>query len=270
MRRLALVLAAVTALPLLPAEAGAGSTVTTWVAERTSSTARTVLVRGGAGTGDHDYAMAAVAGATIGSDGRFTGAEGGLFFGATAESDSGIKTPVGETRCSDLPNPGGSVCFQWSGAAIGFAILWEDVPFNRVFVVLRGRDAVVDLGEDGTEGWRLRRWYGPVRISGDGDDAAADVALGVGAGTFSQAGAIGGPGGSVAIGHPPCRSVGYTGLGSGVVGLYGGEQDVVATCAGMAPPASAAAGSTEWTFSGAAAGMSDVPARLVVIEQPSP
>jgi hypothetical protein len=269
MRRLAAAIAAAiaaaVALPVVPAHAGTPPT-TTWVVERTSSRARTLTIRGGAGAGEHEWAMAAVVAATVGADGRFRGAEGGLFFGATAE-DAKVTGPDGVTHCKDLPVPGG-VCMSDFGAAIGFAIWWDEITFNRAFVVLRGRDASIDLGDHGSPGWRIRRWTGPVRVVGDVDDAAVEGPLGAGAGGFTKAEAVGGPGGSVAIGHPPCRSLGYTGAGSGAVRLLGGVQDAVATCADWAPPAAYKPGSTEWSFTGAIAGVSDVPARLVVIERP--
>jgi hypothetical protein len=267
MRTLA-VAAALLALPVVPAHAAPKPPpTTTWVVERTSPRATSLTIRGGAGAGDHEWAMAAVASATVGPDGRFSGAEGGLFFGTVADGDPAVHTPAGTARCSDLPSTG-TVCATTSVAAIGFMIWWDDVTFNRAFVVLRGRRASVDLGERGdSPGWRLRRWTGPVRVVADTDAAGADAVL-ASADGFTTAHAVGGPHGSIAIGHPPCRSVGYTGAGTGAVRLVGGVEEKVATCADFGPPAAYKPGSTEWTFSGAAAGMSDVPARLVVIERP--
>jgi len=261
--------AALLALPVVPAHAApAPPPTTTWVVERTSPRATELTVRGSAGAEDKEWAMAAVASATVGADGRFRGAEGGLFFGAVAESDPWLHTPAGTTHCSELPTAG-SVCANgWAGAGIGFAIWWDGITFNRVFVVMHGRRASIDLGDKGSPGWRIRRWTGPVRVIADTDAAGAETGL-AGVDGFTTAHAVGGPGGSIAVGHPPCRSVGYSGAGTGAVRLLGGVEDKVATCADFEPPAAYKPGSTEWTFSGAAAGMSDVPARLVVIERPA-
>lgn len=264
MRRLT-VLAALLALPVVPAHAAPPPTVT-YVAERLSPTAHTVEISGGAGASDHEWALAAVVAATVDSAGRFTYAEGGLFFGAVAESGAVVRTPVATKRCADLPTA--AFCANSrAGAGIGFVIWWDDAAFNRVFVVLRGRDASASL--DGTRGWRLRRWTGPVHVVADGDYAGADTVLGASAGAFAKANAVGGVRGSLSVGHPPCRTLGYTGAGTGVVQLKGGADDVTATCAVETPPAAYARGSTEWELTGEAAGMSDVPARLVVIEPPA-
>ena len=265
-----LALAALAALPVLPLPAGAASDplVKAWVVERVDPSATEVVVRGGAGARDHDYAMAAVASATVGRDGRFTSAEGALFFGVSPESGFRVRGPAGETTCEDLPDR--RLCSTTTAAgAIAFAAGWSGVTFNLVLFVLRGRDASVDLGENGSPGWRLRRWDCRVRIVANADAASADTALGRGAGTFANAESVGGPGGSVAIGHPPCARF-VVGLGGGAVRLAGGKQEVVSTCPSMYPPAAAAPGSTEWRLSGAAAGISDTPARLVVIEKPLP
>lgn len=268
MRRLAL-LVALLALPVSAAEAKAPMRTTTWVVERVSSDASdTLTVRGGAGADEHEWAMAAVAAASVGQDGRFTFAEGGLFFGAMA-NETTVTSPAGETRCSDV-SAVKAVCLSDFGAGIGFAIVWSKVTFNRAFVVLRGRAASIDLGEDGTRGWRYRRWTGPVRILGDDGEVSAAGPVGTSTSTFTDAEAAGGPGGSIAIGHLPCRGIGYTNTGSGAARLRGGTKDVVATCADWYPPASYNAGGAEWTFSGAATGVSDVPARLVVIQRPVP
>jgi hypothetical protein len=268
MRRLTL-LAALLALPVVPAHAApAPPPTTTWVAVRTSPSARTLTVSGGAGARDHEWAMAAVASASVGPDGRFSGADGALFFGATAESGITVTSPAGQTQCKDVPNAGQVCADGYAGAGIGFAVWWDEVDFNRVFVVMRGRDAGVELGPD-SAGWRLSRWTGPVRVVTN-DVASAAAPFGAGAAGFTSATAVGGPGGSVAIGHPPCSMMAVPGAGQGVVRLLGGVQDKVATCADLTPPASYKPGSTEWSFSGAVAGYSDVPARLVVIERPLP
>jgi hypothetical protein len=272
MRRTALALAALTAFPLAPALAAPkAEPLTTWVVERVSPDAREVTVRGGAGAGNHDYAFAAVASATVGKDGRFESADGGLFFGATTESGAVVRTPAGNVRCDGLPS-GGTACTDGlAGSGIAFAIWWGDVTFNRVLVTIRGKDRTIDLGENGSPGWRIRRWTGAVRVVTSVDYASANGPLGSGAGAFGDAQSFGGPGGSVAIGHPPCQGVGYAAAGSGVVRLQGGPHEVVATCpADQVPPAAAAPGGTEWTLTGASAGVSDVPARLVVIERPQP
>jgi hypothetical protein len=269
MRRLALALAALTAFPLTPALAAPKPTVTTWVVERTSARADTVTVRGGAGARNHEWAMAAVASATVGKDGRFRSADGGVFFGVATESGAVVDSPAGQVRCDGVPN-GGTACTDGqAGSGIGFAIMWTEATFNRVLVAIRGVNASIDLGEKGSPGWRLRRWNGTTRIVLS-DLASAHGPLGVGAAALGDAPTVGGPGGSVAIGHPPCQGVGYAAAGSGAVRLVGGTKDAIASCpADLFPPAAASPSSTEWTFSGASAGVSDTPARLVVFEMPS-
>jgi hypothetical protein len=268
-RRLALALAALTAFPLTPAVAAPKPTVTTWVVERTSPAKHPVTVRGGAGAPKHEWVMAAVASATVGRDGRFQSADGGVFFGATSESGAVVKSPAGDVRCDGLPN-GGTSCTDdgLAGSGIAFAIFWDDPAFNRVLVTIRGVGASIDLGDKGSPGWRLRRWTGTTRIV-TSDMASADGPLGAGGAAFGDAQAPGGPGGSVAVGHPPCKGFGYAAAGSGAVRLLGGTKEAVATCpADLFPPAAAATGGTEWTFTGASAGVSDVPARLVVFDLP--
>lgn len=266
MRRLAAALALLAALPV-PARAATPQTpLRAYVLERVSDDATDPGVMGGAGAGNHQYTYAAVASATAGPDGRFTAADGALFFGASAESDPGVNSPAGTVRCSAVP-AGGQVCSNgMAGAGIAFAVWWEGATFNRVLVAMRGEGQRVELME-GVSGWRLSRWTGPVRdVNGD---AAGATASPYGAGSFLDVEAPGGPGGSVAIGHPPCYSPGWGAAGTGAVRLLGGTEEVVATCpAQFGPPAAAAPGSTEWTLTGAAAGVSDVPTRLVVIEAP--
>jgi hypothetical protein len=151
-----------------------------------------------------------------------------------------------------------------------FMAWWDHPAFNRALVVLRGVDRRVDLGDDGSPGWRLRRWTGGTRIVADADVAGVTAPLGTGASTFVGAESVGGPAGSVAIGHLPCRDNGSASLGTGTVTLVGGTKEVDGTCpTDVYPPAAAAPGSTEWTLTGAAAGVSDVPARLVVFDMPS-
>jgi hypothetical protein len=269
MRRLMLVLPVLALLPLTSADAAERTVVRAWVAERVSAAATAIEVNGGAGVNDHDYAMAAVASATVGRDGRLTGADGALFFGATIDSTPSVGTPGGSLHCEALPAAGTACSDMPAFGAIGFAVGWSDAAFNRVFVVVRGTDPSVALGRK-VRGWELHRWYGRVRIA-RGDDADATTPVGFGAGAFTTAEAVGGPGGSVAIGHPPCKMAGYAAAGAGAIVLSGGTHDVVASCpADQVPPAAAAPGSTEWTLSGAVSGVSDVPARMVVIERPLP
>jgi len=264
MRRLALVLAVLATAPL-PASAAAGQPpLRAYVLERVSPHATDPGVSGGAGADNHQYAYAAVASATAGDDGRFDDAEGALFFGTSAESDPAVSTPNGDTHCSQVPQAGQVCSSSYAGAAIGFAVWWDDATFDRVLVVMRGNNQRVEL-MDGVRGWALKRWNGTVReVAGD---LAGATASPYGAGSFVEAEAVGGPGGSVAIGHPPCMRVTYASTGAGAVRLLGGTRDVVGTCsASLVPPAAAAPGSTEWSLSGATAGVSDVPVRMVVIE----
>jgi hypothetical protein len=267
MRRLAALALMLTALPLAPASA-ADRLLTTWVVERTTSAPAPLTIRGGAGAHDGDYAFAAVAGATV-RNGRFTGAEGGLFFGIAPDSDVSARTPVADVECKDVPVASGVCAASMSGGGIAFAVWWDEPTFNRAFLVLRGVDKNMDLGEDGSPGWRLSRWTGTTRVVTDADMASAGSAMGRGAGAFGSASAPGGVGGSVAIGSLPCESL-VVGAGSGAATLTGGTKDAVATCADQAPPAAAAPGSTEWVFEGAAGGVSAHPARLVVIQAPAP
>src|SRR4051812_35581929 len=106
MRRLTLALALIAALPAVPARAATPTVVRTWVVERVSASAGDIIVQGGAGAADGDYAMAAVAAATVGPDGRFSYAEGGVFFGTTVDSTFHVTTPAGGAGCEDLPAPG--------------------------------------------------------------------------------------------------------------------------------------------------------------------
>ena len=267
MRRLLALALLVAALPVTSANAG-DPLLATWVVERTDPHATTLTVRGGAGARNHEYAFAAVASATVAKDGRFTGADGGLFFGITPDTDARARTPLYDVACRDIP-VAGHVCS--SSEAFGgstFAIWWDDVTFNRVFVVLRGRDKDVDLGSPATPGWRLRRWDGTTRVVTDADVAEAATPAGRGAGTFSYAAAPGGSAGSVAMGKLPCLNAGYTNVGAGAARLVGGTEEKVATCADWAPPAAAAKAGTEWVLDGAATGASDTPARLVIVERP--
>ncbi|HEX8001798.1 MAG TPA: hypothetical protein VF519_03795 [Mycobacteriales bacterium] len=266
MRRLALTvpLALLATLPAVPAHAA--PELRGWVLERVSAAATPPGVRGGASAYDHEYAYAAVASATAGEDGRFDDADGALFFGSTAESDPVVRTPAGEHRCSEVPVGGTACADATAGSGIAFAVWWDEAAFDRVVVVVRGRGPAVELMED-VHGWRLSEWTGTVREVA-GDLAGADTSP-YGLGSFVDAGAVGGPGGSVAIGHPPCTQVTYASTGSGAVRLLGGTRDKVASCpATFAPPAAGAPGSTEWSLTGAAAGVSDVPVRMVVIEAP--
>ena len=262
MRTLAAALALAT-LPFAPAQA-ADPLTTTWVAERITSKTAPLRMFGGAGADDHDYALAAVVSATV-SNGQFTQAEGALFFGIAAESSVVVRTPAGETRCDKLPSVG-TACSGTAGAGMVFGVWWDAPEFNRALIVMRGRSTTVAL--DDSPGWRLRRWTGPVRIV-TGDAVNGEAPFGTGASAWTRSASTGGPAGSVAIGHPPCRSVGYTNAGAEAARLLGGAEEVVATCALPYPPASYANGSAAWDFTGAAAGLSDVPARLVVIERPA-
>jgi hypothetical protein len=269
MRRLTLALALIAALPAVPARAATPTVVRSWVAERVSPDAGDVIVQGGAGAADGNYAMAAVAAANVGPDGRFSYAEGGVFFGLTVDSTAHATTPAGGVGCETLPAPGTCTKFL-SGGGIGFAVWWDKpVAFNRVLVTIRGQRPGVQL-DPRVRGWRLSPWKGTVRIV-ESTTAGATTVLGTGASAFTDAQSVGGPGGSVAVGHPPCRMAGYGAAGTGAVRLLGGKQAAIASCpADQAPPASYAPGSTEWQLTGAAAGLDDVPARLVVWERPLP
>lgn len=261
MRTLLATLAVLAALPL-PADA-ARLPVRAYVLERVSDDATDPGISGGAGARDHEYAFAAVASVTT-SRGRFADATGALFFGVTAESDPEATGPGGATRCSAVPGAR-EVCGRTvSGAGLAFAVWWEDATFDYVLVAMRGRDQEVRPME-GVRGWRLRPWRGAVReVAGD---LAGATASPYGLGSFVDAEAVGGPGGSVAIGHPPCTQVAYASGGAGGVRLLGGTREALGACpATFAPPAAASPGSTEWTLTGAAAGVSDVPVRMVVIE----
>lgn len=262
MRRLAALALLLTVLPLAPVSA-ADPMLATWVVERVSPTARTLSLNGGAGARDGEHAFAAVASATMGSDGKFAGADGALFFGVMPDSQAEARTPAGDVACRDVPVAATVCAMQTAAGAIGFAAWWSDVTFNRAFVVLHGRDKVVRL--DRSPGWRLRRWTSPVRVVTDADMVTTGTPVGRGVGTFGYAGAPGFPGGSVAIGKLPCLNAGYANVGAGAARLIGGPKEVVATCADWYPPASAARGSTEWELDGAASGAADTPARLVVI-----
>ncbi len=205
MRRTALLLTALALLPLAPAGAApARPVVRAWVAEKVSPDATPVTVHGGAGVADHDYALAAVASATAGRDGRFTDADGALFFGATVDSTPRVFTPGGTAGCDTLPNAGTACAELTAGGAIGFVVWWDDpAGFDRVVVAVRGLDPEAGLGDD-VRGWRLRRWTGRVTVAG-GDVARATTPAGTGAGTFLSAEAPGGQAGSVAIGHRRAR-----------------------------------------------------------------
>jgi hypothetical protein len=264
MRTVALALTAAL-LPFVPAEAATKPSVTAWVVERTAPGARSLSVSGGSGAGDGEHAFAAVASATLDARGRFSDAEGALFFGSDPDSDPGVSSPAGTTRCSDVPAAAQVCASSTTGAGIGFVVWWDDATFDRAFVVLAGRGKQVAI--EGS-GWRLRRWTGPVRVVYESDLASAGTVLGRGAAAFNAAESWGGPGGSVAIGKLPCLSAGYTQAGGGAVRLTGGTAEKLATCADWYPPAAAAPAGTEWLLDGAAAGASDTIARLVVVERP--
>lgn len=266
MRRLAVLALLLTALPLAPASA-ADRLLTTWVVERTTSSPAPLTIRGGAGAHDGDYAFAAVAGATV-RDGRFTSAEGGLFFGLAPDSQVSAHTPAADVECKDVPVASGVCAGAITGGGIAFVVWWDEPAFNRAFLVLRGVGKSMDLGEDGSPGWRLSRWTGTTRVVTDADMVTAGSAMGRGAGAFGYADAPGLAGGSVAIGSLPCENF-VVGAGAGAATLTGGTKDAVATCADSSPPAAAAPGSTEWVFEGAAGGVAAHPARLVVIQAPT-
>jgi hypothetical protein len=253
--------------PVSPAGA-ADPLLTTWVVERTSRAASELVIDGGASAKEGEYAFAAVLSATVDETERFTDAEGGMFFGITPDSDAQASTPAGDVDCDDTP--AARVCLTMeSGGAIGFVIWWSNATFNRAFVVLRGRNQGVGLGVGTSPGWTMRRWTGNVRVVTDADMASVETPFGRGAAAFGYAEAPGASSGSVAIGHLPCVYAGYTNAGTGAARLLGGTREVVATCADWYPPAAAATGGTEWVLDGAATGVSDVPARLVVIERPT-
>jgi hypothetical protein len=266
MRRLLPALLLLAVVPA-PARAVTQPPLRAYVLERVSDDATPPGVAGGAGADNHQYAFAAVASANVNDEGRFDAAEGVLFFGATAESDPYVTTPATGARCSDVP-PASSVCGSgsWSGAAIAFIVWWDGpVTFNRVVVVMRGMRQGVKL-VDGVRGWVVRPWKGTVREVGG--DLASASATPYGGGGFTKTTAVGGPGGSVAIGHPPCAYAGTVSAGTGAVRLSGGPSDVVSACpAPNTPPASAMPGSTEWQLDGGVVGVADVPARLVVVER---
>ncbi|HEV2890240.1 MAG TPA: hypothetical protein VGX28_07660 [Frankiaceae bacterium] len=265
MRRLAAALVLAAALPVPAADAGLPP-LRAYVLERVSADATDPAVRGGTWAGDGQYAYAAVASATAGADGRFDDAEGAMFFGVSATSDPSVSTPAGRVQCSAVPAAGTACVDGMAGGGIAFLVWWEDATFDRVVVAMRGHDQRVEL-DDHVRGWRLSAWRGPVReVAGD---LATATATPYGAGSFVDAESVGGPGGSVAIGHPPCTQVGYVSGGAGAVRLLGGTREVVGSCpATFSPPAAAAPGSTEWSLTGAAGGVSDVPVRMVVIESP--
>lgn len=266
MRRTAAVALALAVLPLAPAGAAADPLLATWVVERVSPTAKTLTVRGSAGALGGEHAFAAVASATVGRDGKLSGADGALFFGVVPDSRIQMETPAGRVECKDIPVAATVCAQQMAVGVIAFAVWWSDVTFNRAFVVLRGRSRGIDLGEHGSPGWRLRRWTGPTRVVTDADMASAGTPLGRGAGSFGYASAPAAAG-SVAIGKLPCMNAGYTNVGAGAAELRGGIRPVLATCADWYPPAAASRGATEWEFEGAAGGVSDTPARLVVIQE---
>lgn len=262
MRRLAPFLAlSLSALPLAPVADAAGPALTAYVVERTDPDAASLTVSGGVGAGDREYALAAVATANTGANGRFTSADGALFFGVTVEAYAAVKTPAGTYRCGDIPVAGTACAGALAGGGIGFAVWWDDAAFDQALVVLRGRGADLDV----SVGWAASRWTGSVRVV-DNADAASVTTTGGGVAAFAgEATAPGGGRGSVAIAHPPCHLFGIAAPGAGAVALTGGAAPVVAACPdALAPPASAASGATTWKLTGAAAGVSDVPARLVV------
>ncbi|HWL36731.1 MAG TPA: hypothetical protein VNQ77_11105 [Frankiaceae bacterium] len=266
MRRLAALALMLTALPLAPASA-ADPLLTTYVVERTTSAPAPLTIRGGAGAHDGEYTFAAVASATS-RGGRLVAAEGALFFGLAPDSELSARTPAADVECKDVPVVSGVCAGSITGGGIAFVVWWDEPAFNRAFLVLRGVGKSMDLGEDGSPGWRVSRWTGSTRVVTDADMASAGSAMGRGAGVFGSASAPGAVGGSVAIGSLPCENF-VVGAGAGAATLTGGTKDAVATCADSYPPAAASPGSTEWVFEGASAGVAAHPARLVVIQAPA-
>lgn len=258
MKRLAALALSLSVLPLAPV-AAADPMLATWIVERVSASARTLEINGGAGARDGEHAFAAVASATA------TDADGALFFGVVPDSNARVSTPAGDAECRDLP-VAATACATKAFGAIGFVVWWDDATFDKVFVVLHGRDKDVDVVD--SPGWRLRRWRGPVRVVTDADVVSSGSPAARGAGAFNRAESWGGSRGSVAIGKLPCLNAGYTNVGAGAATLTGGTTDKVATCADWYPPAAAARGGTEWVLDGAAAGASDTLARLVVVDRP--
>ncbi|HVF05324.1 MAG TPA: hypothetical protein VNA20_10815 [Frankiaceae bacterium] len=259
MTRIAALALLLAGLPLAPADAA--TTTTTWVVERTAPDPERLTVGGGAGVHTGEYAMAAVATADAEPDGALRSAEGVLYVNVAATSDPYVRTPVAGASCTGTPGVS-EVCSEWfAGGGLAFAAWWDDPDFDRVFVVLRGAASSVEVTG---RGWRLRRWSGETRIAGD-DAVSAGVPF-AGARAFQQASARGGASGSLALGQLPCDGVGLVGAGAGAAQLTGGAAPVLTTCASAAPAAAVATGATTWTLDGAAAGLADVPARLVVID----
>lgn len=265
MRRLAALTLLLAAAPVAPAHAAA--TTTTWVVERVRDDAGPLTIRGGAGAGDGEYAFAAVATTTVDAKGQFDSAQGVLFFGVAPDTQASTTTPVGDLACRDVPAASEICAGQASGGVVVFAAWWDAPGFDLAFVVLHGSDKTIDLGERGSRGWRARRWTAPVRVVDEGDLARTAGAFAMGAAVFGRSEAPGGVAGSLAIGHIPCKHLSSPGYGTGAATLTGGEKDVLATCADFSPPAAYAFGGTEWVLDGAVTGVSDSPARLVVIDR---
>lgn len=265
MRRVAALALLLAAAPVTPADAKV--TTTTWVVERTNDDQRPLTIRGDAGAGNGEYAFAAVATADVSRSGEFTAAQGVLFFGIAPDTQATTQTPVADVACRDLPTVSTVCAGQDSAGVVFFGVWWDSPSFDRAFVVLRGDDKSVDLGHKGSPGWRLRRWTGGVRVVDKGDLARTAGAMGNGAAVFGRSEAPGGVAGSIAIGHLPCTHLSAPGYGTGAATLTGGEAEVLATCADRLPPAAYARGGTEWVLDGAVTGLSDSPARLVVIDR---
>jgi hypothetical protein len=117
----------------------------------------------------------------------------------------------------------------------------------------------------------LRAWRGAVRMVDDVDPVSVTGPAYTGAGeTAALVEAPGGAAGSIAFAHPSCgRGLGLVTIGAAAMTLTGGTDDVVADCpTDVVPPTGSARGRTTWRLTGAGAGASDVPVRLVVIDLP--
>lgn len=128
----------------------------------------------------------------------------------------------------------------------------------RLYLVMRGTD--VHIHDLAMIGWRARHTASGVLRRTDVDATGAGVAFaGEDAGATVSVGAPGFTAGSVAIGVPECDVV-----GAGAMTLTGGQGVVPAVCPSE-PVSDVARGKTQWSFSGATAGVSEDSTRLLVI-----
>lgn len=267
MRRgiVAVLCAAIVAVPLTPAAPLPPAPTTVWMAERVRRDAPSVTLetyvqwdrRGGRVT----YVAANMVGGHPGPTDALT-YDSGLNDGPAAYADG-----------SAYGCPAGSNCDVLSGPGITyFSVAYppSSVQPDRIYLVVSGTSAEVDLVD--SPGWRLTRTTLRARYasSDSGGGAAGAQFFGEHLERFTHAELTGGRRGSIAVATPPCRPahrIGYVREGYGQATLTGGPRPVSFDCQRNGSDLTAATHrATTWQFDGAVVGTATGTTRLTVID----